>query len=56
VNPEQADEITAMLLKLENDKDFYEEKRKVGLERAKFFSWKQTAKQLLSLYEEVYRE
>jgi len=56
INPENADEITTMLLKLENDSTFYEEKRKVGLERAKFFSWRHTAKQLLDLYKEVYQE
>ena len=56
VNPENADEITTMLLKLENDSTFYEEKRKVGLERAKLFSWRHTAEQLLDLYNEVYQE
>ncbi len=56
VNPEHAEEIAGMLLRLETDSSFYEEKRKVGLERAKLFSWKKTAEQLLSLYEEIGKE
>ena len=56
VNPESPQEIAAQLLKLEQDADYYEEKRQVGLERAKLFSWKHTAEQLLQLYKEVYQE
>ncbi len=56
VDPEKADEITAMLLRLEREPAFYEEKRQVGLQRAKLFSWRHTAEELLKLYEEVYRQ
>ena len=56
VNPEHADEITDMLLRLESDSAFYEAKRQVGLERAKLFSWRHTAEQLLKLYKEVSSE
>ena len=56
VNPEQADEIAAMLLRLENDDAFYAEQREVGLRRAELFSWRQTAEQLFNLYEQVYAE
>ena len=56
VNPENADEIAQMLLRLETDNTFYLHQREVGLARAKLFSWRQTAEQLLTLYEEVYRE
>lgn len=56
VNPESPQEIAAQLLKLEQDANYYEEKRQVGLERAKLFSWKHTAEQLLQLYKEVYQE
>ena len=56
VNPESADEIAAMLLRLETDAQFYEQKRQIGLQRAKLFSWRHTAEQLLSLYHEVYSE
>ena len=53
VNPEKAEEITAMLLRLERDPAFYEEKRQVGLQRANLFSWRHTAEELLKLYEQV---
>ena len=56
VNPEKSDEITDMMLRLETDKPFYEQQKTVGLERAKMFSWKKTAENLLRLYQEVYRE
>jgi glycosyltransferase involved in cell wall biosynthesis len=56
VNPESSDEICQALLRLETDEDYYRQKVEVGLQRAKLFSWKYTAEQLLSLYETVYRE
>ena len=56
VNPESSDEITGMMLRLEKDKDFYDQQRQIGLERAKLFSWRKTAKNLLKLYQEVYRD
>ena len=56
VNPESADEICEQLLKLENDNTFYQQQVEMGLQRAKLFSWKYTADQLLSLYEAVWRE
>ena len=56
VNPEDADEIANMMLKLETDDAFYRKQEEVGLQRAKLFSWKNTAEQLLQLYEDVYKE
>jgi glycosyltransferase involved in cell wall biosynthesis len=56
INPESSDEITEMMLRLEKDKDFYEQQRQIGLERAKLFSWRKTAEKLLKLYQEVYSE
>lgn len=56
VNPESSDEITEMMLRLEKDKDFYEQQRQIGLERAKLFSWRKTAENLLKLYQEVYQD
>lgn len=53
VNPESSDEIADMMLRLETDDDFYERQRGVGLKRAKLFSWKKTAEQLLRLYEGI---
>ena len=56
VNPESSDEIAEMMLQLERDEDFYEKQKALGLERAKLFSWRRTAEQLLRLYQEVDRE
>ena len=56
VNPENSDEITEMMLRLETDQDFYKQQRLIGLERAKLFSWRKTAENLLKLYQEVYSE
>ena len=56
INPESSDEIAAMMLKIENNSDFRNEVINNGLERAKLFSWKNTATNLLKLYEEVYTE
>ena len=53
-NPENPDEIAEKMLQLENDDDFYSRQEKIGLERAKIFSWRQTAVQLLTVYESVY--
>ena len=56
INPENPDEITDMMLKLEREPAFYAKQRNVGLQRATLFSWRQTAEQLLKLYEEVLNE
>jgi glycosyltransferase involved in cell wall biosynthesis len=56
VNPEQPEEITDMMLRLEQDDDFRRQQSAYGIERAKLFSWRQTATQLLELYEQVNAE
>ena len=53
VNPENSDEITQMMLRLETDQAFYEQQKAVGLERAKLFSWRKTAEQLYQLYHSI---
>ncbi len=53
INPESSDEICDMMLRLETDEKFYQEKRDVGLQRAQQFSWRKTAQQLLDLYKAV---
>ena len=55
INPESADEIADMLIRLETDETFYQQQKKWGLQRAQLFSWRSTAQQLLKLYEEVFR-
>ena len=56
IDPENPDEIAEKMLQLENDDDFYRRQEQVGLERAKIFSWRQTAEQLLDVYESVYKK
>ena len=56
INPERSNEITEMMLRLENDQDFYDQQKQIGLERAKLFSWRKTAENLLKLYQDVYLE
>ena len=56
INPEHSDDIAEMMLKLESDDDFYRQQEEVGLQRAKLFSWRNTAERLLELYEDVYKE
>lgn len=55
INPENADEIAEKMLELENDDTLYRKQEEVGVERAKLFSWRQTAEQLLTVYEKVYK-
>ena len=56
VNPEKPDEITDKMLLLEQDEDFYMHQQQIGLQRAKQFSWRKTAEQLLTVYERVYKQ
>ena len=55
INPENADEIAEKMLELENNDTLYRRQEEVGVERAKLFSWRQTAEQLLMVYEKVYK-
>ena len=54
INPENSDEIADMMLQLERDEVFYQKQKEIGIKRAKFFSWRKTAEQLLMLYKEVH--
>ena len=55
INPENAEEIADMLIRLETDETFYQQQKEWGMERAKLFSWRNTAQQLLKLYEDILR-
>ena len=55
INPENPDEIAQMMIKLEEDRDFYSQQKELGFKRAKLFSWRQTAEQLFDVYERVYK-
>ncbi len=53
INPEDDESISKMMLKIENDESLYNQQREYGLERAKMFSWKKTAENLLKVYNSV---
>ena len=55
INPESPGEIAQMMIKLEKDRNFYDQQKELGIKRAKLFSWRQTAEQLLEVYERVYK-
>ena len=55
VNPQNADEITEKMLLLEKDETIYQKQKEIGIRRAQQFSWKYTAEQLLTVYEDVYK-
>ena len=56
INPENPEEITEKMLRLETDEEYYNAQKEIGLKRAELFSWRKTAEQLLKLYETVYKE
>ena len=56
VNPLNVNEITEMMLLLEKDKVLYQKQKDIGIIRAHQFSWEYTAEQLLTVYEDVYRQ
>ena len=56
VNPQNAHEITEKMLLLEKDKTLYQKQKEIGIRRAQQFSWKYTAEQLLTVYEDVYKQ
>ncbi|MFD1293687.1 glycosyltransferase family 4 protein [Lutibacter holmesii] len=53
INPFNPNEITEGIIKILSDKEYSEELCKKGLERSKVFSWKNMAKQVLVLYNEI---
>ncbi len=48
-----ANSIAQMILKLENDSDFYNMTVNYGLERVKMFSWENTARQTLEIFKSL---
>lgn len=56
VNPESSEEITQKMLLIENDNEYRERIKAIGLERVGHFSWENTASNLLKLYKDVYKE
>ena len=56
INPEKPEEISEKMLLLEKDDQFYKKQEDYGVKRAQLFSWRQTAEQLLFVYEKIYRQ
>lgn len=56
VNPESIEEITQMMLKIEEDSEYRDKLKEIGEVRVKNFSWKKSATDLLLVYNEVYNE
>lgn len=54
-NPYEIDDISSKLIKLLTDKSLVIELRKRGIERAKYFSWENSARQLVAIFDEVLR-
>ncbi|MCM8833544.1 MAG: glycosyltransferase family 4 protein [Candidatus Omnitrophica bacterium] len=53
VNPENKEEIAEAILSILNDQNLKKTLSKKGIERAKLFSWENTAKKTLELYKKV---
>lgn len=53
VDPFNPEDITAKILKLENDETFYQQQVEYGLKRSQMFSWRNTAESLLNIYKEL---
>lgn len=51
-DPFNPEDITEKILQLENDTNFYQQQVEYGLKRSKLFSWRNTAKELLKIYQE----
>jgi glycosyltransferase involved in cell wall biosynthesis len=56
IDPNSEEDIADAMAKLYQNKELREEYRKRGLERAKMFSWQETARKTLKVYKDVYRE
>lgn len=53
INPLNTDEIAKKLLQLETDEVFYRNQIVYGLERVKQFSWENTAREILKIYNNI---
>jgi glycosyltransferase involved in cell wall biosynthesis len=53
-DPRDYEKFAKSIMKLLEDKDFYYKMRNKGLEQAKKFSWKQTTKELVNLFNQIY--
>ncbi len=56
VDPMEPEMIADVILRLEEDQAFYDSQVAYGLNRAKAFSWENTAKAYMDIYQEIYNE
>jgi len=56
VDPSNNNQIIDSIIQLVNDENLYKELSNKSIERAKFFSWEKTAKQLLEIFEDANRK
>ncbi|MBP1645530.1 MAG: glycosyltransferase family 1 protein [Bacteroidetes bacterium] len=54
INPLNIEEISTMIERLIEDENFREKQINYGLERVKLFSWENTAKELIEVYQKVF--
>ncbi len=54
-DPNNSEELAVLMLKVLNDKNLSAEFIRRGIERAKLFSWENSAKQLKDIFEEVFQ-
>jgi glycosyltransferase involved in cell wall biosynthesis len=53
-NPKDYDALAESIIKLLENKDFYEEMKEKGIEQAKKFSWEKTTKEIIEIFKEAY--
>ena len=56
INPVDDEDISKMMIKIEDDEDLYNLQKAYGMERAKMFSWEKTAENLLDVYNSVLKQ
>jgi glycosyltransferase involved in cell wall biosynthesis len=52
-DPENVEEMTAVIRRLLTDKEEYHHRQQLGLEQAAKFSWQQTARETIAVYERL---
>jgi glycosyltransferase involved in cell wall biosynthesis len=56
VDPLKEEQIASMIIRLIDDKEYYQLQVKYGLERVNHFSWMKTAQELLTIYNSINRK
>jgi glycosyltransferase involved in cell wall biosynthesis len=56
VDPYNVEELAEAMYRVLTEQELHEQLRRKGLERAQLFSWEETARKTLKVYEEVYAQ